>query len=194
MLGIAMKQYHDDYGCFPPAYIADEDGRPIHSWRVLLLPYLSSSNVFAHYNFDEPWDGPNNILLLGADSMNYRCAGDRRADTRFTSYVAITGSGTVFDRDKCCSLQEINDGPDNTVMLVELAESDILWTEPRDLGITEMGFQINKSKQDVSSNHAGGANVLFCSGRVEFLTNDTGSPILRAMCTVRGAEPVSKIR
>lgn len=187
-LGLAMKQYHEDNGCFPPAYIADEHGRPIHSWRVLLLPYLSSSSVFAQYNFDEPWDGPNNILLLDADSTDYRCAADQRADTRYTSYVTITGSGTVFDADGCIVLKDISDGPDNTIMLVELAESDILWTEPRDLRIEELRTQINQSKQGVSSNHADGANVLFCSGRVEFLMNRTPLQAIKALSTIRGGE------
>jgi len=34
-LVIAMHLYHQDYGCFPPAYVADENGTPMHSWRVL---------------------------------------------------------------------------------------------------------------------------------------------------------------
>ena len=40
-IALAMHNYHDAWGSFPPAYIADEDGRPMHSWRVLLLPYLN---------------------------------------------------------------------------------------------------------------------------------------------------------
>ena len=28
------------YKCLPAAYIADKDGKPLHSWRVALLPYL----------------------------------------------------------------------------------------------------------------------------------------------------------
>src|SRR5205807_8143584 len=41
-IGFALHQYHDEYGSFPPAYIADEQGRPIHSWRMLLLPYMDA--------------------------------------------------------------------------------------------------------------------------------------------------------
>jgi len=42
--GLALFNYHDDYGSYPPAYIADESGRPMHSWRVLILPYLGRSS------------------------------------------------------------------------------------------------------------------------------------------------------
>ena len=39
-LALAMHMYHEQHGSFPPAYVADENGTPMHSWRVLLLPYL----------------------------------------------------------------------------------------------------------------------------------------------------------
>src|SRR5437762_9103935 len=39
-IGIALYAYHEDYGCFPPAFSVNADGRPMHSWRALLVPYL----------------------------------------------------------------------------------------------------------------------------------------------------------
>src|SRR5262249_7322884 len=45
-IGMALHSYHDKFGSFPPAYIADENGRPIHSWRVLLLPYLGQTELY----------------------------------------------------------------------------------------------------------------------------------------------------
>lgn len=36
-IGIALHNYADVYGCFPPSYVADADGSPMHSWRVLIL-------------------------------------------------------------------------------------------------------------------------------------------------------------
>jgi len=43
-IGLALHRYHDDYSMFPPAFIADENGRPMHSWRVLLLPHLAEGH------------------------------------------------------------------------------------------------------------------------------------------------------
>src|SRR3990172_9467251 len=59
---MALHYYHDKYHCFPPAYVADASGRPLHSWRVLLLPFLEQENLYRQYRFDEPWDGPHNRL------------------------------------------------------------------------------------------------------------------------------------
>src|SRR4051812_9073955 len=59
-IALALHNYHEAYGCFPPAYIADKDGRPMHSWRVLILPYLDEKPLYLKYRFDEPWNGPHN--------------------------------------------------------------------------------------------------------------------------------------
>ena len=30
-IGLALHQYHDDYDCFPPAVVHDQDGKAMHS-------------------------------------------------------------------------------------------------------------------------------------------------------------------
>ena len=206
-IAIAMGQYHDDYGCFPPAYVADEDGRPLHSWRVLLLPYLAQAGfhpeynrVYSEYNFDEPWNGPHNILLLEQTPSMYRCPGEGEDESPFTSYVAIVGPGAVFDRDHSNSLSDL-DVPELTIMIAEISGSDILWTEPRDLSSAEMTFRVNGGANDISSSHEGGANVVFCTrqithsengtvdfGGVGFLTDETSPAWLKGRCTLSGAD------
>src|SRR5207248_11120546 len=37
-IGLALHNYAQVYGSFPPAFVADEEGKPMHSWRVLILP------------------------------------------------------------------------------------------------------------------------------------------------------------
>src|SRR5262245_41096079 len=36
-IAMALRYYHDRYGCFPPARVSDNLGRRLHSWRVLIL-------------------------------------------------------------------------------------------------------------------------------------------------------------
>jgi translation elongation factor EF-Tu-like GTPase len=66
---LAVANYHETYGCFPPAYVADRDGKPMHSWRVLILPFLEQQELYHAYNFAEPWDGPNNRKLMEARDL-----------------------------------------------------------------------------------------------------------------------------
>ena len=68
---MALQNYHQANGCFPPAYIADKNGKPMHSWRVLILPYLDRTILYKAYDFTEPWDGPNNKKLSATRSRAF---------------------------------------------------------------------------------------------------------------------------
>ena len=79
-IAMALQCYHQANGCFPPAYIADKTGKPMHSWRVLILPYLDRDDLYKAYNFTEPWDGPNNKKL--ATSRPDLCLPEHRRTSR----------------------------------------------------------------------------------------------------------------
>ena len=63
-LGLGFHHYHDEHGAFPPARLLAKDGKPLLSWRVLLLPYLKEEKLFREFKLTEPWDGPHNSKLL----------------------------------------------------------------------------------------------------------------------------------
>ena len=65
-IGLALHNYYAMEGCLPPAYLADEDGTPMHSWRTLILPYLDCKGVHAQYDFNQPWDSPHNRRVTAA--------------------------------------------------------------------------------------------------------------------------------
>ena len=192
-LGLAMHNYHDAYKSFPPAYIADENGTPMHSWRVLLLPYLEQSMLYEMYDFDEPWDGPNNSALAPLIARAYQCASDPNPGTE-TNYVMIVGPGTLSDGTGTNGFRDITDGSSNTIMLVEVTGSGINWMEPRDLNADEITFEINDPLgPGISSNHPGVANVLLCDGSVHSMYEGTDPETIKAMTTIAGGEPVDPL-
>ncbi len=69
-IALALQNYHQANGCFPPAYVADKNGKPMHSWRVLILPYVGFDDLYKAYDFTEPWDGPNNKKTESAAKRN----------------------------------------------------------------------------------------------------------------------------
>jgi hypothetical protein len=202
-LGIALHIYHDTYGSFPPAYIADANGRPMHSWRVLLLPFLEQENLYKQYRFDEPWDGPNNGLLakMYPEMHPYRCPSDPDTDppSGMTSYLAVVGPETVWPGAKAISLAKIKDGASNTLLVVESHNTGIHWMEPRDLHTTQMPMQVNPTQgQGICSCHGAYqdqgrgtmAQFVRCDGSVSALDNDTPPATLRALLTIAGGEEV----
>jgi hypothetical protein len=189
-LALALLQYHDDYGSFPPAYIADENGKPMHSWRVLLLPYVDQRNLYRAYHFDEPWDGPNNRALAqeANEPRIYECP--RSSQNGETTYVAVMGPQTMWPGEKSTSLSDVKDGPSNTIMLVEVHNSGIHWMEPRDMEMSQMSMTINSTAgPSISSDHMGGwAHVVFVDGDVRAIENGTQPAAIRAALTIAGGE------
>ncbi len=92
-LAFALHNYHDAYGQFPPAFVPDQDGRPIHSWRVLILPFIEQQGLYQQYEFAEPWDGPNNRRLLSQIPSLYRCPSDVRTGRGVSEWTDARTSG-----------------------------------------------------------------------------------------------------
>ena len=43
--------YESVYHTLPPAYLTDAEGKPMHSWRVLILPYLEQKGALRSIRF-----------------------------------------------------------------------------------------------------------------------------------------------
>src|SRR5262245_21426383 len=59
-IAIALQNYHDAYQCLPPAYTVDAAGKPLHSWRTLILPFMEGKAVYDKIDLSKPWDDPVN--------------------------------------------------------------------------------------------------------------------------------------
>jgi prepilin-type processing-associated H-X9-DG protein len=181
-IGIALHNYHIDHGCFPPAYIPDQDGTPLHSWRVLLLPYLDE-DLAKEYDFNEPWDSEANMALADRMPPVYHCPSDPDADARYTSYLGSDGPGFFFQGSRPIRQTEITDGMSNTIAVIEGSGARVVWTDPRDQ--TDME---NFIQPGGTSNHPGGANVLYADGSVHFLSSAIDPITLDELLTIGGGD------
>lgn len=153
-IAVAMHAFYEVHGCFPPATVTGPDGKPWHSWRVLLLPYLDEGRLHEKYSFDEPWDGPNNRQLLAKMPDVYRDRVHGANPKHYTHYAASTGPKAVlgvrnYDQlrgDPLRSLKtspsirfrDILDGTSNTILLGTVGpEQAIPWTKPVDVRFDE---------------------------------------------------------
>jgi prepilin-type processing-associated H-X9-DG protein len=192
-IAIALHNYHSKYGSLPPAHIADEKGRPMHSWRVLILPYLDRSDLYSAYHFDEPWDGPENSKLHEIIVDVFACPEEgSRSKPTDTSYVAVVGSETIWPGERGFRLDEVADGLSQTLMVVEVAKSGIHWMEPRDLAFSTMAKTVNaNSGQGISSPHRGVASAAFADGHIRLLDDKTAAETIESLLTVRGGEKIA---
>ena len=203
-VGLALCNYHDANGCFPPAYIPDANGKPIHSWRVLILPYMELGRLYDAYDFSEPWNGLNNSKLAVAMPWEFRCPSAKSADANpppMTSYVAVVGPRTAWPGPKSTSLSDFRDEPHSTLMVVEVANSDINWMEPRDLAFEQVLLSTTgKASLQISGHHKVSGQYFFhdrfgvyaacADGSVRFYPGKPSTDALRAMLTIDGGEEI----
>jgi hypothetical protein len=191
-IGLALENYHDVFGCFPPAYIADASGKPMHSWRVLILPFMEQKALYNKYRFDEPWDGPNNRTLHKEVVIPYSCPSHGRVTDPETTYLAVVGRGTIWPgANAYMRYSDIADGSSDTLIVVESIDSGIHWMEPRDLDFATMPLTINgPTGPGMSSDHPNVVIALFADGRTQALVKDTPPSIIRALLTIGGGESV----
>ena len=185
---MAVANYHDTYGCFPPAYIADRDGKPMHSWRVLILPFLEQQELYKAYNFDEPWNGPSNRKLASRIGSIYLRSGLESNQAQTTSFVAVVGPQTIWPGSKPTRREDLGDGAQSTLMVVEVPDGQVLWMEPRDLEFDKMSFRINDGSGHGLGSRLGGARVVSADTTVRTLPDDYDSDKLRAELTTDGGD------
>ncbi len=181
-IGIALHQYHQDYGSFPPAVVTDEDGKPLFSGRVLLMPYLNQQALYDQFDQTKSWNSPENQAWSRTVIPVFNDPSSVNAPAGQTDYLFVTGKGTIFEAGKTTKIGEVTDGLSNTLAIVEVKDSKVSWAEPRDLNI-------NQPMPLPAGNHPGGNNTLFADGSVRFISKSTGTTVIRTMATKDGGEP-----
>lgn len=177
-IGYGILQYREKYGRPLPAYVLDKDGRPMHSWRALILEFIDTE-TFRLYSFDEPWDGPKNKGLHAKAPSVYRCPSDISSPIWSTSYVAIVEKGQPFPGDRQMQRKATDDLGGN-LLVAETTNIFIPWLEPRDLEIDKMTFAVNSSfMPGISSDDPKGPGLFFRRGGFFRIREDLPSSTIR---------------
>jgi prepilin-type processing-associated H-X9-DG protein len=170
-IGDALFAYEQEQHSLPPAFVVDSRGKTLLSWRVSLLPYLDYLPVYEGFRRDEAWNAPRNRVFSQIPISWYLCP-DGTAVCPTTNYLAVVGPQTAWPGATGRKLSEIKD-PSKTILVIEVANSNINWAEPRDLTIDQIAQGINApGGLGISSHHPGGVHALFADGHVEFLSEN----------------------
>jgi len=193
---LALHNYHDVYGAFPPLHTVDEEGNPLHSWRVLILPFIEQSALYEAIRLDEPWDSEHNRQFHDRMPSIYRCPSSSGGVLfRDTTYSAVAGGSfqpaTKAESVLGLKLSDVTDGTSNTLAIVEVREP-FNWMDPTaDVTVEELvNWVVRSGRVRAGSRHSGGMNVALLDGSVRFIAYEIDPEILRAMATPSGGESV----
>ena len=182
-IALAMHNYNQVNGHFPPAVVMGPDGKTPHSWRVALLPFLEQQPLYEQYHFDEPWDSPANKTVLETMPSIYRVPQEGpQNESNFADYYVLTGGGSMFSAKDGVKFEDVSDGTSNTIMVVE-AKREIPWTKPEDIA-----YRSDGSLPKFGGYFDDGFNAAFADGSVKFLKDSIDEKLLRALITMAGGE------
>lgn len=185
-LGLAFHLYADTHGGrLPPAAVCDSEGRPLLSWRVLVLPYLEQKDLFDEFRMNEPWDSEHNLRLVSRMPRTYQAPWKKviGVPDHHTVLHVFVGPGAAFEWNRGLSLKDdFPDGLSDTLLYVE-SGPPVPWTKPE-----EIPFEPGRPIPLQGLFRAGCRSGTVDGKGYQMIPNDYDEQALRACITRNGGE------
>jgi prepilin-type N-terminal cleavage/methylation domain-containing protein/prepilin-type processing-associated H-X9-DG protein len=156
-LGLALHNYHDVYGTFPPGQVKAPYARwkTNHGWAVFILPYIEQQSLYNAYDWDQALAAQANQSVVARPLKNFCCPStpdQDRYETKGGLFPSYGGKGACGDYaptwyvdpalttgdsqgvlapNRMTKLTDITDGASNTILLTEDAGRPRQWRAGR---------------------------------------------------------------
>ena len=184
----AMKQ-RPEWRYFP-AYTVDANGKPLHSWRVLILPHIGEQELFSQIRLNEPWDSEHNKQFHERDIECFRSAGAKSTKKGFTDFSMVVGPDMISTGPASKNFREITDGTSNTVLFVERA-TPVCWMDPTEVTQEAAFLGIGASPDGIAEAvYDGGKTTIMglCDGSWQWANKEATPEEVKAALTPSGGE------
>ena len=102
-------------------------------WHALFMPFFGYYDWRKSYSLKEPWDGPNNDNFRSWRCDGFQCPSVDDPSRVTVDYVAVVGPNTMWPGRDRVSLP----GNQDTILLIEMPDSDYRCLEPRSPTVEE---------------------------------------------------------
>ncbi len=162
-IALALHNYESDYKSLPPAFTVDASGKPLHSWRTLILPYIDQAALFKQIDLSKPWDDPANAAAYKTVVPTFRCYSSAGPPSH-TTYMAVVTPNSCLRPAEPRSFSDITDNHGETLMVIEVNHDHVVhWMSPTDADESLILGLGPETKQA----HVGGVNPVFTIGLVK---------------------------
>ncbi len=187
----ALNAYAADHGTYPPSATRDASSK-LHSWRVLILPYLNEEDLYNKFDLDLAWDHPQNMQAAYEIPSAYQHPDSGTNSAFFESgYYLITGQGTLIPNTGPLGPDQVVDDPAQTILVTEgspLVPSG-MWTEPIDLDFANIQGKLGTNPGvEPGGQLEDGVAFATVDGRGHFVPNTIEPTVFRSLVTPRGGE------
>lgn len=173
-IGKAFHDFHTANLLLPRNMLA-ADGKPLHSWRVAILPHLGEEELFKQFKLHEPWDSAHNKKLIPKIPKVYA---PLRVEAKKgeTFYQIFSGAPALFGPNHLPKFPgSIPDGTTRTGTVFE-AGKRVIWTKPAD-----MPFDEEKPLPPLGGMFDGEFNVCLADGSVLHVKKDANEKLLKLL-------------
>jgi len=187
-IGIGIHNHYSTFKKMPAGTLFDSQGRALHGWQTMLLPFLEEEITFKQINRDLPWNHQYNrppFKRVIPTFINPVVGDDPSLEGYGLSHYS--GNVYVFGRDDPIRLNETDfpDGTSNTLMVGEALANFKPWGHPKNW--RDPGLGINTTPDGFGNPGSyKGAQFLMADGSIRFITNKVSPEVLKALAMPSG--------
>ena len=188
VVSLALQSYDSRFGHLPsPTYYDPKTAAPLYSWRYSILHRYVQYGQSAYLDF--AWDHPKNSIWRDVPhpfAPNFPPT--RSKVPTMTNVYAITGNDTAFGNARDLQPQQLENLPNDLILVAEIENSGHHWMKPGDFIVGEINQSIGSNGQaSISGAMNGGFHIIFADLEVWFISNETPFDSLSKFFTISSA-------
>ena len=189
-MGKGLQDYETQKSAMLPGATADAQGRILHSWQTMLLPYLEEEALYKKIKLSKPWNAPENDanfkFVVGA-FINPSVEDDSK-DAAGYGLSHYSGNARVMGGTEPLKKADFQGGEARTIVAGEAAGNFKPWGKPGNWRDPKLG--INQSPDGFGGNRKGPTIFLKADGGTIGLMDDIDPVVFQSLCTPGGKEPL----
>jgi Protein of unknown function (DUF1559) len=189
-MGLAILMYHDEFGEMPSVTF-DAQGRALHGWQTMILPFIEQDHLFKEIKQDSSWHQANNRECFQSPVEIYLNPNeDERYSPDGYALSHYAGNVYVFGANPPLRLADFSDGTSKTLMVGEAFGNFKPWGRPTNW--RDPGLGINASPDGFGSpTSSKGANFVMVDGSIHFISEKVSPEVLKALAMPSGRPKIS---